>query len=59
MNGCGQAKNIVEINEVEKAYQVGDNQVPVLTGLSLSVEPGEFVAINRSRPSPARPLAPI
>jgi len=46
MKGCFEAEKIVEINEVEKSYEVGGNQVPVLKGLSLSVEAGEFMAIT-------------
>jgi putative ABC transport system ATP-binding protein len=37
---------IVEIKDVYKSYQVGDEEVPVLKGLSLSVDPGEFLAIT-------------
>ncbi|MBN1149161.1 MAG: ABC transporter ATP-binding protein [Anaerolineales bacterium] len=39
-------KNIVEINELSKSFQNGGQKVDVLKGLSLSVEPGEFVAIT-------------
>jgi putative ABC transport system ATP-binding protein len=46
MNSRNQAENIVEIRDVQKSYEVGGDQVPVLKGLSLSVEPGEFLAIT-------------
>lgn len=46
MNDCYQTKNIIEIIDVDKAYRVGGNDVPVLEGLSLSVEPGEFMAVT-------------
>jgi len=46
MSGCQPTENIIEINDVEKAYQVGGNKVPVLKGFSLSVEPGEFMAVT-------------
>lgn len=46
MHSCNLADNIVEIRNVDKAYEVGGSQVPVLKGLSLSVEAGEFVAIT-------------
>jgi putative ABC transport system ATP-binding protein len=46
MNDRGKAQNIVEIANVQKAYEVGGEQVPVLKGLSLAVEPGEFLAIT-------------
>jgi putative ABC transport system ATP-binding protein len=39
-------KNIIEINELSKSFQNGGQQVEVLKGLSLSIEPGEFVAIT-------------
>jgi len=46
MKACSEAANIIEINDVHKSYQVGSNQVPVLEGISLSVEAGEFVSIT-------------
>ena len=46
MNDHNQGDNIVEIVDVRKSYQVGGGEVPVLKGLSLAVEPGEFVAIT-------------
>jgi putative ABC transport system ATP-binding protein len=46
MNNCYQTENIIEIIDVDKAYRVGGNDVPVLEGLSLSVEPGEFMAVT-------------
>ena len=49
MKSCHQIennKNIIEINDVEKTFQVGGNRVPVLKGLSLAVDPGEFVAVT-------------
>jgi putative ABC transport system ATP-binding protein len=46
MSEYDQTKNIIEINDLEKAYRVSGNEVPVLKGLSLSAEPGEFMAIT-------------
>lgn len=46
MNNCYSTENIIEIKNVDKAYMVGGDEVPVLKGLSLSVEPGEFLAIT-------------
>jgi putative ABC transport system ATP-binding protein len=46
MSDYDQTNNIIEINNLEKAYRVGGNDVPVLKGLSLSAEPGEFMAIT-------------
>ena len=46
MNDRGNVQKIVEIADVQKAYEVGGEQVPELKGLSLAVEPGEFLAIT-------------
>ena len=46
MKGREHTQKIVEIVDVQKAYEVGGGQVPVLNGLSLAVEPGEFLAIT-------------
>ncbi len=46
MKGRVQEHKIVEISDVQKSYEVGGDQIPVLKGLSLSVEPGEFMAIT-------------
>ncbi len=36
---------IIEMKDIYKSYGKGDNQVNVLKGVSLTVNPGEFVAI--------------
>lgn len=46
MDTRDQANKIIETKGVYKAYEVGGGQVPVLKDLSLSVEPGEFLAIT-------------
>ncbi len=46
MKGHEHTQNIVEIVDLQKAYEVGGGQVSVLKGLSLAVEPGEFLAIT-------------
>ena len=46
MHGVEQREKIVEIVDVQKSYEVGGGQIPVLKGLSLAVDPGEFVAIT-------------
>jgi len=46
MNDHNQGDRIVELVDVQKSYQVGGGEVPVLKGLSLAVEPGEFIAIT-------------
>lgn len=37
---------IIEIHDIVKTYGSGDQEVPVLKGLSFSIAPGEFVAIT-------------
>lgn len=39
------AKPIVEVRNVMKSFPVGDTEVTILKGVSLRVQPGEFVAI--------------
>lgn len=37
--------NIIELEDVWKIYKMGEVEVPALRGLSLKVEPGEFLAV--------------
>ncbi|HEY9205080.1 MAG TPA: ABC transporter ATP-binding protein [Candidatus Methanoperedens sp.] len=37
--------NIIELEDVWKIYKIGEVEVPALRGLSLEVEPGEFMAV--------------
>ena len=37
--------NIIELEDVWKIYKIGEVEVPALRGLSLEVEPGEFLAV--------------
>lgn len=46
MNQNTQTGKFVEIKDIYKSYEVGGESVPVLKGLSLGIEPGEFVAIT-------------
>jgi putative ABC transport system ATP-binding protein len=39
-------EDIIQIENVMKSFEVGGQEIPVLKGLSLSIEPGEFVAIT-------------
>jgi len=36
---------IVDMNNITKVYRVGETEVPVLRGINLSMETGEFVAL--------------
>ena len=45
MAGNGGPPAIVEIEAVTKIYKLGDVEVQALRGVSLAVQPGEFVAI--------------
>ena len=36
---------IIEVSDLHKTYQLGRVKVPVLRGVSLTIEPGEFLAI--------------
>lgn len=40
--------DLIRLETVEKTYQLGDVQVQALRGVSLTIEPGEFVAIMGS-----------
>jgi ABC-type lipoprotein export system ATPase subunit len=36
---------LIELNHIDKTYRIGDVDLPVLKDVSLSIEPGEFVAL--------------
>ena len=46
MQGSNNIEEIIHLMDIQKSYDVGGNLVPVLKGLDLSVNPGEFVAIT-------------
>jgi putative ABC transport system ATP-binding protein len=37
--------NMISITGLEKTYRIGDNEYPVLKGISLDIEEGEFIAL--------------
>ena len=36
---------VIELQDIKKSYQLGKNEVPVLRGISLKVEQGQFLSI--------------
>ena len=46
MSGADGAAPVVELNEVTKVYQQGDQQVDALRGITLTVRSGEFAALS-------------
>ncbi len=39
------AEHIIELNDIKKIYQVGDQEVAALAGITLNIEKGEFAAL--------------
>ena len=37
--------NVVELEDIEKTYRIGDSEIPILKGINLKIEKGEFVAL--------------
>src|SRR4029079_11772191 len=37
--------SLIELTDIKKTYHVGEIDVPVLKGVSLSIQPGELVAL--------------
>ena len=44
-NGNRKGDYAVELRDVHKSFRVGDEELPILQGISTIVEPGEFVSI--------------
>jgi putative ABC transport system ATP-binding protein len=42
MNGV---TGVIELMDIEKTYRIGDNEFPVLKGIDLNIEKGEFIAL--------------
>ena len=42
MNGI---TNVIELMDIEKTYRIGDAEYPVLKGINLNIEQGEFIAL--------------
>jgi putative ABC transport system ATP-binding protein len=43
---CDPTENMIEIKEVVKSFEVGGQEVSILKGLTVAIEPGELVAIT-------------
>jgi putative ABC transport system ATP-binding protein len=37
--------NVIELVDIEKTYRIGDEEYPVLKGIDLNIEEGEFIAL--------------
>ncbi len=44
VDGSGGSKSLVQVRDLDKTYRRGGEEIHVLQGLNLDVEPGEFVA---------------
>ncbi|MFZ2471740.1 MAG: ABC transporter ATP-binding protein [Methanothrix sp.] len=36
---------VIELNDIQKTYRIGENEFPVLKGINLEIEPSEFIAL--------------
>lgn len=45
MKDMDPVKSVVELEGIEKVYQIGDSEVSVLKGIDLKIEEGEFMAL--------------
>ncbi|MFZ3147753.1 MAG: ABC transporter ATP-binding protein [Methanothrix sp.] len=36
---------VIELNDIQKTYRIGESEFPVLKGINLEIEPGEFIAL--------------
>jgi putative ABC transport system ATP-binding protein len=36
---------VIELKDIQKTYRIGDSEYPVLKGINLEIEPGEFIAL--------------
>lgn len=37
--------NVIELDAIQKTYRIGDSEYPVLKGIDLKIEEGEFIAL--------------
>ena len=37
--------NVIELDSIQKTYRIGDSEYPVLKGIDLKIEEGEFIAL--------------
>ena len=37
--------NVIELSDIEKSYRIGNDEYPILKGVNLNIEHGEFVAL--------------
>jgi ABC-type dipeptide/oligopeptide/nickel transport system ATPase subunit len=44
-NGNQDLNYAIELRDVHKSFQVGDEELPILKGISTAIEPGETVAL--------------
>ncbi len=37
--------NVIELDGIQKTYRIGESEYPVLKGIDLKIEEGEFIAL--------------
>jgi len=36
---------VIELKDIHKSYRIGDSEFPILKGIDLQIEEGEFIAL--------------